>query len=1117
MNHNLKLYIYLCFLLFTYSLYVSCSNFNSNNKVFKLLDPKAQGIDYVNKLTYTEDFNTYVFRSFYNGAGVGLADFNNDGNLDIFFSGNQTMNALYLGDGKFNFSDVSDISGITSPHSWSTGISVLDINDDGLLDIYVCKSGHPNGINRRNELFVNIGIDNNGIPKFSEQAKDYGLDILGYSVHSQFFDYDLDGDLDMYLSNNSINSSTNIMDARKGLRYKEDDLGGDLLYRNDNGFFIDVTKNSGIYTSSIGFGLGVSISDINLDGWPDIYVANDFFEKDYLYINNHDGTFKESSEDLIGELSLGSMGVDIVDMNNDGYPEIFVTEMLPELESRLKTKSIFDDWDKYHLKEKNGYHRQFPRNMFQLNNSLGVNDKVSFSDISRYSGVSATDWSWGVQMADFDLNGTNEIFVTNGIAKDLLDQDYIDFYNNSSTIKEILLEKGEVIKELIDNIPSQPLANYMFSQTSYLKYNDISKQWGLEQKGFSNGSAYGDIDNDGDLDLVVNNINSSPFIYRNDTNLGKQKNNFLTVEVNNKYGAPSIGTKVMLKAGEKKYFKELFLMRGAMSFIDSRLNFGLGENNVIDTLMITWPDRKTTIRTNIQVNQFLSFSQNDAVSNNEHKTKKAHEQIFKDVTSQLNLDYHHKENNFVDFDWQRLLFHMRSNEGPKIAVADVNGDGMEDFFIGGAKNSPGKLFVQNQTGFFSSNHDVFYKDRESEDTGVLFFDADNDSDIDLLVCSGGMAFSKNSFALYDRLYLNDGNGDFTRSNQLLPNKVPICTSTVVALDYDNDGDKDLFFGSRMMISEYGIPTSSYILENNGNGKFEDVTDKVCPELNNLGMVTDAINYDYDLDGDEDLVIVGEWMPISIFSNDQGKFNNISSRMGLDDSNGFWNTVEKADLNGDGFQDLLVGNLGENTFFKASNQKPIKMHINDFDNNGDIEQIISLFNGKKSFPVSQKKEITSQVPSLLKKYLKHNDYKEQTINDIFDSKDLKNTIELNVTNCSSSILWNNQSQKFTLENLSVEGQFSPIYAALFHDFNNDEKFDIIIGGNQYRAKPQTGIYAASHGTVYQNINNGRFKALKSKESGIFIKGEIRDIKKIEIGDIEHILVSTSNGNLKCYAL
>lgn len=1117
MKYFLKLSYCSSIILSLLIIFFSCSKIKNNNSIFRLIDPMKAGIDYANELTYSEEFNTYLFRSFYNGAGVGLSDFNNDGNLDIFFSGNQVDNALYLGDGHFNFEDVSQLAGITSPNSWSTGVSVLDINEDGLLDIYVCKSGRPNDLNRRNELFINIGIDENGIPRFSEQAKDYGLDILGYSVHAQFFDYDLDGDLDMFLSNNSINPSTNILDAKKGLREKKDDLGGDLLYRNDDGFFVDATNISGIYTSSIGFGLGVSISDINNDGWPDIYVANDFFEKDYLYINNQDGTFIESSEDLISELSLGSMGVDIVDMNNDGFPEIFVTEMLPKIESRLKTKSEFEDWDKYILKKQNGYHRQFPRNMFQLNNSLGVDGKVSFTDISRYSDVGATDWSWGVQMVDFDLDGKNEIFVTNGIAKDLLDQDYIDFYNDPTLIRQIFRRKGKVIKELIDNIPSEPISNFMFTQTSNLKFRDVSKKWGLDQKGFSNGSAYGDIDNDGDLDLIVNNINDRPFVYRNDINLKKRKNNFLSVEAKNKHGGPSIGSKIVLRVGDKKYFKELFVMRGSMSFVDSRLNFGLGEESVIDTLIIVWPDRKQTIKTDIKANQFLSFSKENGTQVKGNKNKEISKQIFKDVTSKLNINYKHEENNFVDFDRERLLYHMKSNEGPKIAVADVNGDGMEDFFVGGAKNSSGSLFIQNKSGFHLSNDKVFNNDKESEDTGVLFFDADMDNDMDLFVCSGGMAFSKNSFALFDRLYFNDGNGNFTKSTQLLPGKTPRCTSTVVALDYDKDGDKDLFLGGRMVLSKYGIPASSYILENNGSGEFEDVTDKVAPELKKLGLVTDAQNFDYDLDGDDDLVIVGEWMPISIFSNDKGRFYNITSNLGLDYSNGFWNTIEKADLNGDGYMDLLAGNLGENTFFKASKQKPLKMHINDFDQNGKIEQVISLFNGDKAFPVSQKKEITSQLPFLLKKYLKHHDYKEQTINDIFDYEELKGAIELDIKNCSTSILWNIQTQKFSIEKLSSEAQLSPVYAILLNDFNNDDKVDIIIGGNQFRAKPQTGIYAGGQGIAYENRDNEIFRNLKSRESGILIKDEIRDIKEIEVANKKHILISMNNNRLRCYSV
>ena len=640
---------------------------------------------------------------------------------------------------------------------------------------------------------------------------------------------------------------------------------------------------------------------------------------------------------------------------------------------------------------------------------------------------------------------------------------------------------------------------------------------GDESKGFSNGSAYGDIDNDGDLDLIVNNINNKPFVYRNDIDLGEKKNNFLTISAKNKHGAPSIGAKVILKVGNKKYFKELFVMRGSMSFIDSRLNFGLGKDNVVDTLTIIWPDNKKTIKENIKANQFLSYVEGETnltIGNDSIGIKKP---IFNDVTYKLGIRYNHKENNFIDFDRERLLYHMKSNEGPKMAVADVNGDGLEDFFVGGAKDSPGSLFIQNKSGFYLSNNTVFEKDKESEDTGVLFFDADRDNDMDLIVCSGGMAFSKNSFALFDRLYFNDGIGNFTKSTQLLPDKTPICTSTAVAIDYDKDGDNDLFLGGRMEISKYGIPVSSYILENDGNGNFKDVSDKVAPNFKNIGMVTDALNFDYNRDGNDDLVIVGEWMPISIFSNEQGKFLNQTSSLGLDGSNGFWNSVEKADLDGDGYQDLLAGNLGENSFFKASAKKPIKMHINDFDNNGKFEQIISIFNGEKSFPIAQKKEITSQLPYLLKKYIKHNDYKGQTINDIFEVQELEEAIELNINNCSTSILWNKQGNKFRLDKSPINSQLSPIYAALLSDYNNDEKIDIIIGGNQFRAKPQTGIYAASHGAVYENRNNEEFRAVRSSESGIFIKEEIRDIKQIHVGNKNHVLISSSNGKLRCYSV
>jgi enediyne biosynthesis protein E4 len=1083
--------------------------------LFISLDAKSIGIDFENTLTYTEDFNVYLYRSFYNGAGTGLADFNNDGFLDIFFCGNMVDNALYLGDGNFNFKDVTSISGVGSPGSWSTGVSIIDINQNGRYDIYVCKSGKPDDKNRRNELFINMGNDENGIPIFKESAAEYGLDYLGFSIHAVFFDYDRDGDLDMYLSNNSINPTDLIMDAKRGLRDIIDVGGGDKLFRNDGNFFTDVSLEAGIYSSGIGFGLGIAIGDVNRNGWPDIYVANDFFEKDYLYINNGDGTFTESIDLMISELSLGSMGVDIADMNNDGYPEIFVTEMLPKDESRLKTKTVFDNWDNYSLKVHNGYHQQFPRNTFQLNRGNSSQQGIlTFSEISRYAGVASTDWSWGVQMVDFDLDGIKEIFVTNGIVKDLLDQDYIDFYSDPIRISRILNEKGAVIKELIDSIPSQPIANFMFKQSKELKYSDVATQWGLDQLGFSSGAAYGDIDNDGDLDLVVSNINGPPSIYKNRSK--NKDNHFISVALKNINGSTAVGAKVTVSVQNNHYYQELFPMRGVMSAVDDRLNFGIGANSIIDSIEVIWPDGTFFSKKDISADQFMLFQQGKDNSMKRVEIKEKEGFIFKEIKDQFNLEHLHKENHYVDFNREKLLFQMISNEGPKIAVADVNGDGRDDFFIGGAKDTPGSLYIQTDEGFLSTNIELFEKDKSSEDLRILFIDVDNDNDLDLLVSSGSNEFSNTSYSLLDRLYINDGLGNYSRNSQILPGGNPVSTSVIINADFDSDGHQDLFFGGRVVQNAYGLPASSRLMKNDGKGVFSDVTHIVAEELLDLGMVTDAVWIDFDRDGDLDLVVVGEWMPIRVFENQHGRFKEITKKLGLSETNGFWNTIYKTDLDGDSWEDLVVGNMGENTFFNATLSKPVQMYINDFDGNGSIEQLITRFNGEKSYPFAMKKDLTSQLPFLLKKYLKHEDYKEQTVEDIFSEKDLESAIKLEVYQTKSMVLWN-VGGNFSPQELPMEAQLSPVYGIYAGDLDGDGNIEVVLGGNQFKAKPQTGIYSANTGIVLKLKNNRDFEVVEISKTGLYERGQIRDIKEIIIGGERYVLFATNDEILKIYKI
>jgi hypothetical protein len=1073
--------------------------------LFSLLKEKQTRIDFVNQLNYTEEFNTYTYRNFYNGAGVGLGDFNNDGLPDIYFCGNLVGNKLYINKGNFVFEDVTQRAGVSCKGSWSTGISIADVNGDGWLDIYVCKSGDPRGTNRHNELFIN-----NGDMTFTEKAADYGLAVTGLSNHASFFDYDRDGDLDCYLLNNSFQSVTEF-DIKPGQRQIRDTLGGNKLFRNDNGYFVDVSKEAGIYGSKIGFGLGVSIGDVNRDGWMDIYVSNDFFERDYLYINNKDGTFTESLEDQMRETSLGAMGADIADVNNDAYPDIFVTEMTPEDNSRQKTKVMYESWDRYQMKLKNGYFHQFPRNVLQLNNKNN-----SFSEIGRLSNVSTTDWSWGALIMDLDNDGWKDIFVANGIYKDLLDRDYLDIYSNPSLMRSMIKTEEKAILKMIDMIPSVKIPNYAFHNNKDLTFTNLSESWGLNTPSFSNGAAYGDLDNDGDMDLVVNNVNMPPFVYRNETNR-KPGSNYLTVNLKGVgKNTFAIGAEVTLYSGGNTNYQELIPMRGFQSCVDNRLHFGLGASQTIDSLVVNWPDGKYSVMRNVAANQFLTLDHKDATHNflNIHREKQP--PVFQKAEQIPGIDFVHKENDFVDFDRDRLLFQMISNEGPHIAVGDVNGDKLDDIYICGAKDSPGALFVQQKQGNFKrTNEKLFETDRISEDTDCAFFDADGDGDQDLYITSGGNEFPSSSSALTDRLYLNDGKGHFIKSLQMLPAGKYESTSCVKPADFDKDGDIDLFVGTRLLPFSYGVPVNGYLLENDGHGNFTNVTTKIANGLVNIGMITDMAWADVDKDGDLDMVIVGDWMPVKIFIDDNGIFKDESEQFGLSNTEGWWHSIIAKDLDGDGNIDFVLGNHGLNSRFKASVKQPLTMYVNDFDLNGSIEQIICAYNGNKSYPVAMKDDLVKQIPSLETKYKKFDDYKDQTIEDIFRPEVLNRSVKLNARVLESCIMINSGKGHFNLTPLPMEAQFSPVYAINADDFDQDGICDIIVGGNQYRAKPETGIYDASYGLLLKGNRDGSFKSISPILSGFSTKGEIRDLKNLKINDRNTIVIGINNSKLQFY--
>ena len=1088
---------------------------DTSGKRFTLLQPDHTNIHFSNNLDYTEEFNTYTYRNFYNGAGIGIGDVNNDGLPDIFFSGNMVSNKLYLNRGNFKFEDVTDSSGLKSKGVWSTGVSMADVNGDGLLDIYICKSGKPEGANRHNELFINAGADAKGIPAFIEKSKEYGISDYGLSTHAAFFDYDKDGDLDMYLLNNSIRSVGGF-DLQKDQRLIPDSLGGNKLYRNDGKRFTDVSRQAGIYSSIIGYGLGVTIGDINRDGWQDIFISNDFFEKDYLYVNNHDGTFTESLEKVIGEISLGSMGADMADINNDGFPEIFVTEMLPESEARLKTKTIFEDWDKYQANYNAGYYRQFPRNVLQLNRGYvpaSTDHTVMFSEVSRYAGVDATDWSWGALVADFDNDGLKDIFVANGIYKDLTDLDYINFYADPLTAKKLYEGKGKVLKELIDKIPSNAIPNYAFKNKGDLTFDNVTDDWGLSCPSFSNGSAYGDLDNDGDLDIIVSNVNMPPFVLMNNTETLSPESHYISFQLTaGGKNTSALGAQVTVKAGGRLFYQELAPMRGYQSTVDQKINFGLGRIDKIDSIVIQWPDMRVETLTNVAADQLITIRQDDGGAVPvDHKTKARSkpEALFSDVSTTYTIAERHIKTGFIDFNRDPLLFQMLSAEGPRLTVGDVNADGKADLFIGNPKDQLSMMYLQTSSGNFrASSQPAFQKDIGTEDSCSELFDADQDGDLDLYVCSGGNEFSANAPELSDRLYLNDGRGNFTRSPQALPVNIYENDSCVKVSDFDGDGDNDLFIGVRAKPFQYGIPANGYLLKNNGRGKFENVTQAVAPGLIGVGMITDACWFDYDGDHDSDLIIVGDWMPITLFKNDNGIFTDVSMQAGLQNTNGFWNCIEVADLDSDGDLDFVAGNHGLNTRFNASYEKPVTLYVNDFDGNGKLEQIITTYNGDVAYPLHMRTDLVEQIPSLKKKYLKHSSYKEQTVLDIFgkDLVDKSNQLSIYSTKSACFI---NTGNLFKEISLPDEVQFAPVYAVSIDNYDDDKIPDILLGGNFHWSKPEIGIYDGSAGLFLKGLGDGTFNSIAMSNSGIYISGEIRDIKTVKAGTEQLIVVVRNN--------
>ena len=1080
--------------------FISCSE--KKEKLFEKLSSYQTGIEFENTLSFKEDFNIFTYRNYYNGGGVGLGDINNDGLLDIYFTSNLEKNKLYLNKGNFSFEDITEKAGVGGNKSWSTGVSLVDINADGHLDIYVSNSGDIKGDNKQNELFIN-----NGDLTFTEKAYEYGLDDRGYSTHAAFFDFDKDGDLDCYLLNNSYKGGFRITSIGRDQRPIRDEVGGDKFFLNDNGKFIDISEEAGIYGSIIGFGLGVTIGDANNDGWMDIYVSNDFFERDYLYINNQDGTFSENLETMIKSISAASMGADMADINNDGLSEIFVTDMLPQPDERIKTVTTFDSWDRHQNIKTSGYWNQYTRNTLQLNNG-----NSTFSEIGRLTGVEATDWSWGALMFDFQNDGNKDIFVANGIYQDLTDQDFLQYVTQDEVIKQIASPGSVDFQKLIDLIPSVPVSNYGFVNEGNLKFSDETLSLGLGDPSFSNGSAYGDLDNDGDYDLIVNNVNMESFIYRNNSEKLFPLNNYIKIQLEgDRENINAIGSTVSLYTRDQIFYLEQMPIRGFQSTVDNNLIFGIGENISIDSIEVNWDDGKQTTLYNISSNQTISINKSNANSVNEvyHDNVK----LFNEIGDEI-LTHIHYENNFVDFDRDRLLFHMSSSEGSCICEGDINNDGYPDLYIGGSKGYPGSIYIWKKNRFIKYLYPFLDEDKESEDTDCIFFDANSDGNLDLYVASGGNEYSIYSPELRDRLYFNNGD-TFKKSTQILPAGKFESSSVVLKNDYDNDGDDDLFVGTRLIPQKYGLPSNGYFLENDGYGNFSDVTDRIADKLNNIGMITDAKFFDYDIDGDNDLILVGHWMPITLFENINGSFS--PKEIGtFEKSEGWWNTIELGDLNNDGKLDLVVGNHGENSRFKASKSKPVSMYINDFDDNNSIEQVIFQYNGDSSYTMALRHDLVMQMPGLKKRYLKYNSYKNQTVHDIFSPEKIR-TSHVNLVHDLKTSAFLNKGNDFEKISLPIESQFSNIFSVGIDDYNNDGYSDIILAGNLYDVKPEVGRYDANYGQILLGGEELKFEVVPYNYSGLLLDSQVRDFSILKnLGGKNYLLVLNNNDTLQSYS-
>lgn len=1061
---------------------LACKN-KKRETLFSLVE--NSNINFVNTLEESKEYNVFKYRNFYNGGGVATGDINNDGLADVFFTANQSANKLFLNKGNFQFEDISQKAGFGEKKQWSTGVVFVDINTDGWLDIYVCNAGNMMDKDlRKNQLFIN-----NHDLTFTDKATEYGLDNDGYSTQASFFDFDLDGDLDCFLVNNSP-IPVNTLNYANMRTVRDADApfaeflkgGGDHLYRNDNGKFTDISKEAGIFGSIISFGLGVTVGDVNLDGYPDVYVSNDFFEKDYLYINQRNGTFKDELEQRMQHISFSSMGADLQDINNDGKPDIFTTDMLPGDDYRLKTNTSFEGYEVFRLKQNQGFYNQFTQNALQVNNGEG-----KFLEAAFYSGVAASDWSWGALMFDADNDGKSDIFVCNGIYRDVTDQDFIDFFANDVVSKMALTGRKEEVENVIKEMPSVPVPNKAFRNQGALRFSDESNNWGFEKPTYSNGAAYADLDNDGDLDMIINNVNQPALVYKNNSR-EQYNSNYISFSLNyQKPNAFAIGSKVKVYQGQEIITRELIPSKGFQSSVEYKLTIGLS-NAKIDSVEIVWPNQYTTTLQSLSINQ----SHRIDYANSQATPKRASILTVQPMITTVKLiDKKYAEDDYVDFYTERNVPFMLSKLGPKAAVGDVNGDGLDDIFIGTPNQQHRELYLQTKNGFQLKEVEDFKKFVFNDVTSTFFFDADNDGDKDLFVGGGGNFADANSNFYQNQLYLNDGKANFSLKPGAFPMTNTNC-GTAAAFDYDGDGKLDLFIGSRSTPQQYGIMPNHFIMHNDGSGQFSDVTEKTAKFLNGIGLVTSATIADLNGDHQSELIIVGEWMAPMVLSFNGKQFEQMKT--GLEQLSGWWQYVQTVDIDSDGDLDLLMGNLGENFYLRPSKDLPVKLWVNDFDQNGTIDKIISHTINKKDMPVFLKKEITDQIPSLKKMNLKHKDFATKSVQELLGKKIEKSNV-YTVATAQSVIAYNDGKGGFAIKALPLNIQLSSVNAAAIDDWNSDGIKDIYVAGNIFDLLPQFCRVDASFGNLLINSKGQLISTSTPAEIGVSFNGQVKDIQPL----------------------